>query len=108
MERETQSSDEFLLLGTYSIVDARRLLTAFEAGKVDYRVEFRDGSADINPIAASAGGAFGQAAQATVSIAPGDKEKADRIHTDVFGDCLPNYDATFFKDASNIDGLPPA
>ena len=98
MENETEPSDEFLALGTYSIVDAHRLLTAFEAGNVDFRVEFRDGAAD-----ATAHGSFGQAAQATVSISPKDKENADRIHAEVFGDCLPNYDAEFFKNPDNVD-----
>ena len=26
-------------------------------------------------------------------------ELADRIHTDLFGDCLPNYESTFFLDS---------
>ncbi len=98
MENETDTADEFLVLGTYSIVDVRRLLTALETGNVDFRVEFRDGAAD-----ATAHGSFGQAAQATVSIAPKDKENADRIHTELFGDCLPNFDAEFFKNPENVD-----
>lgn len=98
MNQETDESDEFLLMGTYSIVDARRLLTALESQSVDHRVELRDGAADIVPALSYFGGAFGQAAQATVRMAPEHKELADRIHADLFGDCLPNYDATFFSD----------
>ena len=99
MNHDTDQSDEFLLMGTYSIVDARKLLTALESQGVDHRVEFRDGAADIVPALSYFGGAFGQAAQATVRVAPDHKELADRIHTDLFGDCLPNYESTFFLDS---------
>ncbi len=87
-------------MGTYSIVDARRLLDGLEAAQVDFRVESRDGAADIVPALSYFRGAFGQAAQATVRVAPEHKTQADRVHTEIFGDCLPNYDASFFTDAS--------
>jgi hypothetical protein len=99
MNDEADESDEFLLMGTYSIVDARKLLTALESHDVAHRVEFRDGAADIVPALSYFGGAFGQAAQATVRVAPDHKERADQIHADLFGDCLPNYESTFFSDS---------
>jgi hypothetical protein len=104
MNLDADSPDEFVLMGAYSIVDARKLLTAFEERGVDHRAEFRDGAADINPVMSYLGGAFGQAAQATVRVAPEHKELADRIHADLFGDCLPNYDASFFKDPETTQG----
>ncbi len=106
MNLDADPSDEFVLMGTYSIVDARKLLTAFEEHGVDHRAEFRDGAADISPAMSYFGGAFGQAAQATVRVAPDHKELADRIHADLFGDCLPNYDATFFADSETTQGDP--
>ncbi|HWM23235.1 MAG TPA: hypothetical protein VNP98_00295 [Chthoniobacterales bacterium] len=106
MNLDADPSDEFVLMGTYSIVDARKLLTAFEEQGVDHRVEFRDGAADINPVMSFLGGAFGQAAQATVRVAPEHKELADRIHADLFGDCLPNYDASFFTDSETTQENP--
>ncbi|MEY2512151.1 MAG: hypothetical protein QOE26_2914 [Verrucomicrobiota bacterium] len=99
MNHEADESDEFLLMGTYSIVDARKLLTALEIQGVDHRVEFRDGAADIVPALSYFGGAFGQAAQATVHVAPAQKDLVDQIHADLFGDCLPNYESTFFSDS---------
>lgn len=99
MNHEADESDEFLLMGTYSIVDARKLLTALESHDIDHRVEFRDGAADIAPALSFVGGAFGQAAQATVRVAPDQRELADQIHADLFGDCLPNYESTFFSDS---------
>jgi hypothetical protein len=99
MNHEADESDEFLLMGTYSIVDARKLLTALESQGVDHRVEFRDGAADIVPALSYFGGAFGQAAQATVRVAPAQKDLVDQIHADLFGDCLPNYESSFFSNS---------
>jgi hypothetical protein len=106
MNSDADPSDEFVLMGTYSIVDARKLLTAFEEQGADRRADFRHGAADIDPVMSCLGGAFGQAAQATVRVAPDQKELAARIHTDLFGDCLPNYDATFFSDSDTTQGDP--
>jgi len=98
-----QPADEFFELGTYSVVDLERLLAALDAAQVDYRVELRDGVSEITPFAASMGGAFGQSAQGTVRIAPDAKEKVRKIHTDLFGDCLPNYDSEFFREHGYAD-----
>jgi len=97
MEIPPQSSDEFLVLGSYSILDAERLLRAFEQANVKYEVELDDGSTRIDPISSALGGKFGQAAQATIRVALSSKEVAEKVHADVFGDCLPNLEATFFK-----------
>ena len=98
MESESQPADEFLELGTYSIVELEQLLPALDAAKVDYRLELRDGVSEITPFAAGMGGAFGQGARGTVRIAPGAKEAVRQIHTDLFGDCLPNYHSEFFRE----------
>jgi hypothetical protein len=102
MESDIDPAEEFLLMGTYSIVDARKLLSGLDSAEIEYRVEFNDGVANIGPLQAESGGAFGQAAQATVSVAAAQKQQADRIHTDLFGDCLPNYDSTFFDNPDNV------
>ncbi|MEY2578842.1 MAG: hypothetical protein QOI49_1666, partial [Verrucomicrobiota bacterium] len=36
---------------------------------------------------------------ATVHVAPAQKDLVDQIHADLFGDCLPNYESTFFSDS---------
>ena len=97
MERPQQPSEEFLPLGIYSIMDAERLLPAFDKANVQYAVELDDGSTRIDPVSSALGGKFGQAAQAIIKVAPTSKEVAEKVHSDVFGDCLPNYEATFFK-----------
>ncbi|HEV2965528.1 MAG TPA: hypothetical protein VGW97_01350 [Chthoniobacterales bacterium] len=97
MEIPPQSSDDFLVLGNYSIVDAERLLRAFSNAKIEYQLELDDGSARIDPVSSALGGKFGQAAQATIKVAPLSKDAAEKIHFDLFGDCLPNYESAFFK-----------
>ena len=100
MQRDdAEKDDEFLLMGTYSIVDARKLLDALESHRVEHTAEFRDGAADISPARSYFGGSFGQAAQATIRVARAEKELADKLHEELFGDCLPNYDASFFSDS---------
>lgn len=102
MQSDNDPAEEFVLMGSYSIVDARKLLSAFDSAELEYRAEFNDGVSNINPVLAEGGGSFGQAAQVTVSVAAPQKEQADRIHTDLFGDCLPNYDSTFFDNPENV------
>jgi hypothetical protein len=97
MKIPPQSSDDFLVLGSYSVLDAERLLRAFDKANVQYEVELDDGSTKIDPISSALGGKFGQAAQATIRVAQSSKDVAEKVHADVFGDCLPNYEATFFK-----------
>jgi hypothetical protein len=102
MPSDIDPAEEFLLMGSYSILDARKLLSALDSAEIEYRVEFNDGVANIGPLQAESGGAFGQAAQAMVWVAPAQKQQADLIHTDIFGDCLPNYDSTFFDNPDNV------
>jgi hypothetical protein len=102
MQSDIDPAEGFLLMGSYSIGDARKLLSAFDSAEIEYRVEFNDGVANIGPLQAEGGGAFGQAAQATVSVAAAHKPRADLVHTDLFGDCLPNYDSTFFDNPDNV------
>ena len=97
MKIPPQPSGEFWVLGSYSIMDAERLLPAFDEAHVQYEVELDDGSTKIDPVVSVLGGKFGQAAQATIKVAPASVELAKKVHTDVFGDCLPNYEAGFFK-----------
>ncbi|MEY2573597.1 MAG: hypothetical protein QOJ87_1810 [Verrucomicrobiota bacterium] len=94
---------EFVELGTYSVMDLERLLPALDAAEVNYRVELRDGVGEITPFVAGMGGAFGQGARGTVRIAPNEKEIVRIIHTDLFGDCLPNYDSEFFRDHGYVE-----
>lgn len=102
MPSDIDPVEEFVPMGTYLLMDARKLLAAFESGGIEHRAEFYDGIANINPAAAGEGGAFGQNAQVIVRVAETQKQEADRIHADLFGNCLPNYDSTFFDDPDNV------
>jgi hypothetical protein len=102
MELNTDDSN-FEYLGYYSPPDAAKLFTAFEAANIDFRVECFDGTSAIGSIAASHGGGFGQAAQVLIRIDAEQRENVNRIHSKLFGDCLPNYDSAFFREQRNLD-----
>ncbi len=103
MDADNSPPDASFIMGTYSVIDGRRLLEALEESSVEFEVEFHDGAGDITPFQSYTGGRFGQAAQITIHVAPTDKEKAERIHADLFGDCLPNYDSSFFSQSNPTD-----
>ena len=107
MDADNSPPDDFLLMSTYSVSDGRRLLEALEASSVEFEVEFHDGASDITPFQSYTGGRFGQAAQVTIRVAPAEKEKADRIHADLFGDCLPNYESSFFSESNPANADEP-
>ena len=90
-------------LGYYSPTDAAKLFEAFEAAGVDFAADVTDATGAISPLVAFVGGTFGQAVQVLISIDPARREDVDRIHKGLFGDCLPNYDSSFFKEQQNLD-----
>ncbi len=102
MEPNAHDSN-FEYLGYYSPPDASKLFTAFEAANIDFRAEFFDGTNTIGSIAAAHGGAFGRVAQVLIRIDPEQRAKVNRIHSKLFGDCLPNYDSAFFREQQNVD-----
>ena len=94
---------QFQYVGYYSPPEAERLLAAFEAADIRYRTDCFDGANMMAPIIAATGGRFGQAAQVLISIDPRQREDVDKIHSELFGDGLPNYDASFFKKQRHLD-----
>lgn len=78
-------------------------LDAFEAADIDYGADLADSTGAISPAYSIVGGTCGAAAQVLVSIDPARREDVDRIHEELFGDCLPNYDSSFFKEQRNLD-----
>jgi hypothetical protein len=97
------ASGDLEYLGYYSFADATKLFEAFEAADVDFAADVADATGAISPVVSYVGGTFGQAVQVLISIDPARREDVDRIHKDLFGDCLPNYDSSFFTEQQNID-----
>jgi hypothetical protein len=102
MESSADDSS-FEYLGYYAPSDAAKLFAAFEAAHVGFRADFFDGTGAIGSIPAAAGGAFGQAAQVLIRIDPQRRKIVNEIHTDLFGDCLPNYRSSFFADREEVE-----
>ena len=94
MEQTPEEGFEFI--GYFSPSDAAKLFSAFERAGIDYRADFFDGVDSITPTLAYRGGSFGQNAQILIQAAHNRLEEVARIHTELFGDSLPNYDSTFF------------
>jgi hypothetical protein len=90
--------NSFEYLGYYTPSDAAKLFAAFEAADVGFRADFFDGTRSVGSFRAAGGGAFGQAAQVLIRIDPQRRKIVNKIHADLFGDCLPNYDSSFFAD----------
>ena len=95
MESSADDSS-FEYLGYYAPSDAAKLFAAFEAAEVDFRADFFDGTNAIGSIAAVGGGRCGQAAHVLIRFDPERRKTVHEIHADLFGDCLPNYDSSFF------------
>ena len=101
--KPNDSRGDLVYLGYYSPADAAKLFEAFKAAGVDFAADVTDASGAISPVVSYVGGTFGQAVQVLISIDPARREDVDRIHKSLFGDCLPNYDSSFFKEQQNLD-----
>ena len=96
-------NDDLEELGYYSPADAVKLFEAFQAAGIDFAAGVADATGAISPVLSFLGGTFGRAVQVLISIDPARQEDVDRIHKDLFGDCLPNYDSSFFKEQQYFD-----
>jgi len=94
---------EIEYLGYYSLSDAAKLAEAFEAAGVDYLGDVIDSSGKVSPTHSYHGGTYGLSVWVLISINPAHRDEALRVHQELFGDCLPNYDSSFFKDPQNVD-----
>jgi len=99
----SDAKDDLEYLGYYSPADGAKLIDAFEAADIDCAAGLADSTGAITPALSLLGGTFGQAVQVLISIDPTRREDVNRIHKDLFGDCLPNYDSSFFKQQQNLD-----
>ena len=102
-DEERASEEELEQLGYYSLADGAKLFDAFEAAAIDYGADLVDSNGAITPALSRMGGAFGNAVRVLISIDPRRREDVQRIHSELFGDCLPNYESSFFKEQHNLD-----
>ncbi len=110
---DKREDDGFDVLGYYSPPEAEKFLEALEKAKIEYRAEVNDKTPEMTPIRSRLGGTFGQAVQVLISTLSTSREEVGKIHEQLFGDCLPNYDSTFFReqgpgDTQDAIASPPA
>ena len=88
---EHAEDDECETLGWYSPRDAEQLLNALDDAQVANRAEASGGTGSI----------FVQTDHGLmISVEPAGRDKAHELHAQLFGDALPNFDSSFFRDAS--------
>ena len=87
---EPQQSD-FLLLGSYLPEDAKKLLARLEQTGIAFRTRAR------RPFPQP-----GAPVTMDISVEPSRSSEAAQIQRELFGDGLPNYDSSFFRDHHNV------
>lgn len=93
MGLDTPQKDDLVLLGQYRPHDASRLLERFEHTGILFRAE---------PLRAGYGGSNGPTVSFDVFVDPTRSAEIQQIHQDLFGDTLPNYDSSFFRQRRNV------
>ena len=93
MKSDDSEEQALVLLGRYSPHEASKLLERFERAGITFRAQ---------PLRAGYGGSNGPTVSLDISIDPARSREADAIHRELFGDGLPNYDSSFFRDGRNV------
>ena len=84
---------KFVWLGRYSPHEASKLLERFEQVGIAFLAQ---------PLRAGYGGSNGPTVCLDISVDPARGPKVDQIHRDLFGDGLPNYESSFFRNHRNV------
>ena len=91
MKSDKPEQTDFVLLGTYAPREAVKLLARFKAAGIPFRMQPRKPSPQPGPTA----GIY-------ISVDSARGTEVAEIHRDLFGDKLPNYDSSFFRDHHNV------
>lgn len=85
---------EFTLFDRFPLGEAHRFLAALEHAGIRFEIDSFDG---IHGSATSSYGQYGTEARISIHIESTRLDEAQQIHHQLFGDCLPNYDSSFFQ-----------
>jgi hypothetical protein len=91
MKSDEAQNIEFVELGSFSPRDAEKLLECFEQAAISFRLRERKPLPQPGPTAA-----------VDISVDSARAADAARIHAELFGDGLPNYESSFFRDLHNV------
>jgi hypothetical protein len=94
--KNTGPAEGFDYLGYYSPSDAEKLIQAFDRANIVYRVEIIDHTADAATPLGHCGGLYSASTQVLLSASTARRDEIQHIHESIFGDCLPNFDSSFF------------
>jgi hypothetical protein len=94
MESDRPAEDGFLVLGTYSPHEAKKLLACFERDGIAFRAQPQKSGYYLST-------------EIVVRVEPQRAGDAAKIHRELFGDALPNYDSSFFREHRNVEGDKP-
>ena len=87
--KDQLKEDGLFFLGGYSPHEAKRLLERLEKGGIVFRAE---------PVRHS----YHPRLTIAISVELERAGDADKIHQELFGDGLPNYDSSFFREHRNV------
>jgi hypothetical protein len=93
MKSEDSQESELVALGRCRPHEASLLLERLERAGILFRAE---------PLRAGYGGSNGPTVSIDISVDPARSAEVDEIHRALFGDALPNYDSSFFRDQRNV------
>ena len=91
MKSDEPEQTEFVPLGRYAPREAAKLLARFEEAGIPFRMQPRKPAPQPGPTAAI-----------DISVDATRGTEVAQIHRDLFGDGLPNYDSSFFRDHHNV------
>jgi hypothetical protein len=87
---ETQAAD-FVLFGSHAPRYAAKLLERFEQAGIVFRTRARHALPEPGPTAVI-----------DISVDSARASEVTQIHRDLFGDGLPNYESSSFRDRRNV------
>lgn len=87
VEPEEPTDDGYVFLGGYSPHDASKLFERFTQSGIAFRAQRKTMRSDLTSL---------------VSVESARASDAAEIHRNLFGDALPNYDSSFFRDHRNV------
>ena len=91
MKSDEPEETEFVVLERDAPREAAKLLARFEDAGIPFRLQPRKPDPQPGPTAAI-----------DISVDAARGTEVAQIHRDLFGDGLPNYDSSFFRDHHNV------
>ena len=102
--QETPANDDLEYIGYYSPSDAEKLIEAFTREDIRYRAEVVDRTGNELTALGHLAGLYSGSTQILLSGSIARRQEIQRIHESLFGDCLPNFDSSFFNIHPPDDG----